>query len=176
MTRAWVVYESMFGNTREVAQAIADGLGTSALVDVHEVSLVPAVPDDLDLLVVGGPTHAFGLSRASTRADAARKSGRLVESATGLREWLEDLPAPTARPGFATFDTRVDHPRLPGSAARKAAKRLARLGLSPVAAPESFWVHGTEGPLVDGELDRARAWGHGLARQLAGPDAGVPVT
>ena len=176
MTRAWVVYESMFGNTREVAQGVADGLAGRATVEVQEVGRAPVVPPELDLLVVGGPTHAFGLSRPSTREDAARRSGQAVESRdVGLREWLEGPGLHGARGGFATFDTRVDHPRVPGSAARKAAKRLRRLGLHEVSGPETFWVHGTEGPLVDGEAVRARAWGQRLADVMAGPSAGQPV-
>jgi hypothetical protein len=63
---------------------------------------------------------------------------------------------------FATFDTRVSHPRVPGSAAKKAAKRLRRVHLRQAADPETFWVHGLEGPLDDGELDRARDWGRSL--------------
>jgi hypothetical protein len=163
MTHAWVVYESMFGNTREVAQAVAEGLRESAQVEVHEVSAATPLPPDLDLLVVGGPTHAFGLSRASSRSDAATKSHRAVESsAMGVREWLAALDGASVPTAYATFDTRVNHPRMPGSAAKKAAKRLRRLGGTQTTEPESFWVEGTEGPLVDGELERARGWGREL--------------
>jgi hypothetical protein len=166
MARAWVVYESMFGNTREVAQAVAEGLREGVQVEVHEVSTASPLPQDLDLLVVGGPTHAFGLSRASSRNDAATKAHRPVESASmGVREWLAALDGATAPTAYATFDTRVNHPRLPGSAAKKAAKRLHRLGGAASADPESFWVEGTEGPLVDGELERARGWGRELAHR-----------
>lgn len=166
MARAWVVYESMFGNTREVAQAVAEGLSEGAQVEVHEVSTASPLPQGLDLLVVGGPTHAFGLSRASSRDDAATKAHRPVESATmGVREWLAALDSATLPTAYATFDTRVNHPRLPGSAAKKAAKRLHRLGGTASADPESFWVEGTEGPLVDGELERARGWGRELAHR-----------
>lgn len=164
MTRAWVVYESMFGNTREVAEAVAQEVREWAHVELHEVSAAPPLPPGLDLLVVGGPTHAFGLSRPATRVDAARKADRPVESADlGLREWLDGLNL-TSTPTFATFDTRVDHPRLPGSAAKKAAKKLRKQGGIQTTGPESFWVHGTEGPLLDGERDRARGWGRTLAQ------------
>jgi hypothetical protein len=164
MTKAWVVYESMFGNTGEVARAVADGLRGATEVEVHEVGHVPALPDDLDVLVVGAPTHAFGLSRPSTREDAATKTGHRTESqGIGLREWLEALPQPPGLPWFAAFDTRVNHPRLPGSAAKKASKALVRLGLRRLTSPESFWVLGTEGPLVAGERERAREWGRELA-------------
>jgi len=169
MSRFMVVYESMFGNTRKVAESVAEGVraGTESDVTLVEVGRAPALLPPLDLLVVGGPTHAFGLSRSSTREDAARKSGRDIESRTGLREWLEALDPAGAAPATAAFDTRVNHPRVPGSAAKKAAKRLRRLGLRPAVEPESFWVHGTEGPLLDGELERAGAWGRQLADVLA---------
>jgi hypothetical protein len=170
VTKAWVVYESMFGNTREVALAVADGLEAWADVEVHEVGQVPTVPGGVDLLVVGGPTHAFGLSRASTREDAARQSGQGVESAgIGLREWFEALSFDGDRaPAAAAFDTRVDHPRVPGSAAKKAAKRLRGVGCREITHAESFWVAGTKGPLVDGEVTRARSWGRELRGCVAG--------
>jgi hypothetical protein len=63
----------------------------------------------------------------------------------------------------ATFDTRVDTVRhLPGSAAKKAAKEVRRHHLGRVVASESFYVGDTQGPLLDGELARARAWGEEL--------------
>jgi flavodoxin len=157
----------MFGNTRAVAEAIAEGLRAWSEVELREVSAAGPVPGALDLLVVGGPTHAFGLSRASTRADAAAKSHHQVESAAmGVREWLESLDPAQTEAGFATFDTRVSHPRVPGSAAKKAAKRLRRLSLRQAAEPETFWVHGMEGPLDDGELERAREWGRQLGASI----------
>lgn len=68
-----VVYESMFGNTERVARAIAEALGRCGGVELVEVGDAAASLGSVDLLVVGGPTHAFGMSRESTRADAARK-------------------------------------------------------------------------------------------------------
>ncbi|MFC5139888.1 flavodoxin family protein [Actinomycetospora rhizophila] len=173
MTRALVIFESMYGNTEAVARAIADGLAARMPVDVVEVGAAPPVPgDDVDLLVVGGPTHAFGMSRASTRRDAAEKAaGELVSRGDGVREWLAALPA---RPGLraAAFDTRVARPRVPGSAARAIGRRFRRGGASVVDGPHSFYVDGTEGPLSPGELDRARAWGAALAAAAAVPAGG----
>lgn len=165
MTRAWVVYESMFGNTRQVAQAIADGLAGSAEVEIHEVGHAPALPPDLALLVLGAPTHAFGLSRPSTREDASRTSGRAVESSSGIREWLDTVRLGPNPPVTAVFDTRV-RATFSGSAAKKMAKRLQRLGGTAVLDRQSYWVDGTEGPLVDGEIARARSWGRDLAGLL----------
>ncbi len=161
--KVWIVYESLFGNTEAVARAVAEGLGTAGSVTVEEVNDASASRPDVDLLVVGGPTHAFGLSRESTRSDGAQKAGRTLPADTiGLREWLDAMPERETTAGFAAFDTRVRHPRLPGSAAKKAAKRLRQRGWSEAARPESFWVEGTQGPLLDGELERARAWGRAL--------------
>lgn len=173
MSRALVVYESMYGNTESVARAIADGLATRVAVDVLEVGAAPAAPDDdVALLVVGGPTHAFGMSRPSTRRDAADKVGRAVVSrGPGVREWLDAL-RPQAGRQAASFDTRVARPRLPGSAARAVGRRLHRSGATAADTPHSFFVKGSEGPLVDGELDRARAWGAGLAATATVPTGG----
>jgi flavodoxin len=156
MGTALVVYESMYGNTMQVAQAIADGLRDHVDAIVCEVGVAPDTLPDIELLVVGGPTHAFGMSRASTREDAGRR---------GLREWTEAMSAPTVPVAFAAFDTKVARPRLPGSAAHAVARRLRRLGMRPVCPPATFLVKDSEGPLSDGELDRATAWGQSVARQ-----------
>jgi hypothetical protein len=164
MTRALVVFESMFGNTQAIAQAVADGLRSTMDVDVVEVGTAPAIPPhEVELLVVGGPTHAFGLTRPSTRQDAARQAGHAVVSGgIGLREWLEALEPPEGLLTVA-FDTKVHRPHLPGSAAHGADRRLRRLGVRTIMRPESFWVTGTPGPLLDGEITRAQAWGERVA-------------
>ena len=163
--RVVVVFESMFGNTREIAEAVGRGLAGDGPVEVHEVGEVHLLPDDMDLLVVGAPTHAFSMSKPATRADAATKphEGPLVSTGIGLREWIAALPAPAHPVRVATFDTRVRHPRLPGSAAKAAAKALRARGYTLAADPETFDVHGMTGPLYPGETDRATAWGAALA-------------
>jgi hypothetical protein len=159
-----VVYESMFGNTREIAEAIADGLSPGVEVQTVAVDAAPPeIADDIDIVVVGGPTHAFGMSRPGTRAQAASKGAQMSTSVTvGIREWLDRLQCNAGHTRMAAFDTRVRRPRVPGSAARKIAKRLRRLGM-PLAHPTTFWVTGTTGPLLDGETERARDWGRELA-------------
>ena len=171
--RALVVYESMFGNTRDVAGAIAEGLKTRLEVELVEVGAVgTAIPDDVALLVVGGPTHAHGMTTPETRADAAGRAGeRLVSRGIGIREWLAGLPAGTARPPTAVFDTRIKGPGfLWGSAAKSAQKLLGEAGLATIVPAESFLVGGPTGPLfdrlADGELDRARRWGEELAGKV----------
>lgn len=165
--KALVVYESMFGNTEAVAHAVGEGLSEEMEVDLREVAHAPqAVTDFLTLIVLGGPTHAFSLSRANTRADAVRQGAPAERADTGLREWLGQLRKGPHSELVATFDTRVDRVRrLPGSAAKKA-QRLARdLGYAP-AGHASFYVSDTQGPLLPGELERARAWGRGLAADM----------
>jgi flavodoxin len=158
--KALVVYESMFGNTATVARAVADGLAGRFEVTLAEAHTGP-VAAGTDLLVVGGPTHAFGMSRPGTRADAVRQ-GAAGAAEAGLREWLDGCPPLDGVPA-AAFDTRVPNP-LFGSAARKARRALRRLGARPVAPAESFRVAGTPGPLLDGEEARARAWAQAVAQ------------
>ena len=163
--RALVVYETMWGNTGEIAASIADGIRTQR--GVEDVQLVEAaqaaeeIPAHVDLVVVGGPTHAFSMSKSSTR-DSARQQGATADPDRGIREWIEGLTTPPSPLMVATFDTRTVAPRLPGSAAKKALKKLVALGFRPAVKPESFGVHGYSGPLADGELERARVWGAAL--------------
>jgi len=173
--RALVVYESMFGNTEAIAEAIAEGLRSQMDVEIADVASAPEwIPRDVGLMVVGGPTHAFSMSRPQTREAAAKQAGHTVTpESVGLREWLAGLEWVGAgnQPGTvaaAAFDTRVDRPRLPGSAARKAYKRLRRLGFEVVEPAMSFWVEGTPGPLEPGEETRARRWGEDLASIVTG--------
>ncbi|MEU1722991.1 flavodoxin family protein [Actinomadura sp. ATCC 39365] len=169
--KALVVYESMYGNTERIAQAVAEGLATRMRATVAEVGSAPAhVGDEVTLLVVGGPTHAFSMSRASTRDSAAQQAaGPLVSRGRGVREWLASLSTSSAGLCSAAFDTRVAKPRLPGSAGRAVAKRLRRLGVRLAVPPCSFYVTGTQGPLVPGELERARQWGESLAASFPVP-------
>lgn len=161
---ALVIYESMYGNTQQIAAAIGEGLSASGPVEVVEVGSAPLVPaGDVRLLVVGAPTHVLGLSRDTTRADAAERSDReVISTGIGLREWLETATLP---PGLAvaTFDTKADKRWLPGSAAAVARRQLRRRGCRPVVAAESFYVEGMEGPLAAGEIARAGSWAARLA-------------
>jgi hypothetical protein len=166
MTHGLVVFESMFGNTRKIAEAVKEGFSTSLPTVILEVGTAPDVlADDVDLLVVGGPTHAFGMSRPRTREDAAlQAAGHVVSDRNGLREWLTSLQRSRGNVAASAFDTRIDKPRVPGSAARGAEKRLRKLGFRIAAPSESFYVTGVTGPLVEGEAERARLWGEELAR------------
>lgn len=165
--RALVVYESMFGTTGFVADAVAEGLADRLVVDVAEVGAAPpSIPGDVALLVVGGPTHAFGLSRVTTRQSAARRPGYCGGPVdVGLREWMGSL-SPLERPlAVAAFDTRARWPRVPGSAARAACRTLRAKGGHPIGH-RTFWVTGTLGPMAPGEEGRARLWGEDLGRRV----------
>jgi hypothetical protein len=167
---ATVVYESVYGNTRAVADAIAEGLGDAEVVAVHEAA---DRMFDADLLVVGGPTHMHGLTTTRSRkiaVEAAHEdgSGQVEPGAAeepGLRAWLRDLPNGEGGRA-AAFDTRADKsPWLTGAASRGIAKRLRHRGYE-VVSRHSFLVEDSEGPLTEGELDRARDWGRKLASLL----------
>jgi hypothetical protein len=177
--RAVVVYESMYGNTKTVATAIADGLRTAMEVELVEVGAAPAIiAEDIGLLVVGAPTHAHGLSKPETRQKAAgNASGGLVSPGIGLREWLAGVRG-SARVSAAAFDTTIKGPRLLwGSAAEAADRRLRSLGFAVVVPPERFFIKGPFGPvhdvLQDGEVERAQAWGEALAAKVR--THGTPV-
>ena len=164
--KALVVYESMFGNTQSIARAIAAELAKQMSVEIHEISDAPkAIHEPVDLIVVGGPTHAFSLSRPATRADAVVKGATVGSARYGVREWLEQLPTGPHSESLALFDTRVEKVRhLPGSAARKAEKIARQRGYLGAIARASFYVTGVSGPLAAGEYDRARTWARSLAR------------
>jgi hypothetical protein len=162
-----IVHESLFGNTKQVAEAIGVGMQRGCGPD-DEVSVVVAstdeapetVPDDVSLLLVGGPTHTLSMTRPSTREDAVAK-GAPAAPLLGVREWIE-AAAPRAGLPVVTFDTRVHVRLLPGSAAASAAKSLRHHGFLGAERGETFWVEGTDGPLAPGELDRATDWGEAL--------------
>ncbi len=165
-----VAYESMYGNTRQVADAIAAGLAELGEVQVVSVNDGDGgAADAADFLVVGGPTHIHGLATELSRkgvAKAAEEEGDVhlepgAADGPGLRKWLAQRSGDGRL--AAAFDTRIDRsPVLTGSAARGIAKRLRHRGYEGVTDPQSFFVDDTEGPLADGELDRARAWGKSL--------------
>jgi menaquinone-dependent protoporphyrinogen IX oxidase len=173
--KAVVVYESMYGNTHLIADAIADGLRPSADVVVASVAdITSAEIADADLLVVGGPTHVHGMTRPSTRKGAieaaAKPESDVVLDADpdaygeGLREWFDslgELPRPAA-----AFDTRVHlSPAITGRASKGIAQRLRRHGATLVVAPESFFVT-KENHLEPDEESHAREWGVQLAGRL----------
>jgi len=162
-----IVYESMYGNTHAIAAEIAAGLATygeTKVVAVQEAT--SATLAWADLVIVGGPTHAHGMSSAQSRK-GAREAAEKPDSALaldpdaagpGLRDWFKALRATKNKPA-AAFDTRFDAPAvLTGRASRGIASRLRDHGFHLVAEPESFLVD-KHNELVAGEAERARAWG-----------------
>jgi hypothetical protein len=171
--QAVVVYESMYGNTHLIADAIGAGLSTALDVSVVPVSEAdPAVLADADLVVVGGPTHAHGMSRDGTRKAAVRAADKPVSPLTvepdapgpGLREWFGSLGRYPVK--AAAFDTRLNGPAaLTGRASKGVARLLREHGFDVVAGPESFLVT-KQDRLQPHETDRAREWGGKLAADI----------
>jgi hypothetical protein len=170
MTRALVVYESIYGDNRRVAEAIATSLRQQLPADVVPAVEAPAViGDDVALLVVGGPNHAMSMPRQSTRESVNTGGDVHIENtARGLHEWLDAVTLP-AGIAAAAYDTRMEHPKFLvklDHASRTEEKLLKRHGATLVAPAEHFSVSDAKGPLAPGEEDRARQWGIQLAQRL----------
>jgi menaquinone-dependent protoporphyrinogen IX oxidase len=163
-----VVYESMYGNTHTVANAIAHGLGPNGAATVVAVKdLTAELVDEADLILLGSPTHVHGMPRPQTRKaaeEAARETDAGVEldvHAPGLREWFDAAGSIPKR--AAAFDTRIDLPAaITGRASKGIAHRLRKHGATLVAEPMSFFVT-KDNRLEAGEEQHAREWGKQLA-------------
>ena len=153
--KALVIYDSYFGNTEQIARAIGDTLGSSAEVEVLKVGEVkPEQLTGLELLIVGSPTRAFRPTPAITNL----LKGIPTNGLSGVK--------------VAAFDTRFSADMGPavlrflaglfGYAAKPIANRLQTKGGKLAVPPEGFLVMGAEGPLKEGELERAADW----ARQV----------
>jgi flavodoxin len=141
-----VFYASRTGNTRAVAEAIANVLsarGTVQLLTEDQALIRPA--GSLDLLVIGGPTEKHGITEAVAR-------------------FLDRLASNSLRGvAVAAFDTRLRWPRwLSGSAASLVLERLTKAGARAVVPAESFIVN-MKPTLEPGELSRAAVWAASLA-------------
>jgi flavodoxin len=140
-----VIYDTEYGNTERIARAIAQGIGEGARVD--RVDDATRVEPGVSLLVIGGPTQGHGTSPT-------------------MGTFLQRLPE-LEGVAVAAFDTRLTWPKLlSGAASDRIAKALRQHGGRLVAGPESFLVTGREGPLVDGELERATSWGQSVRTVL----------
>jgi hypothetical protein len=181
-----IVYESMFGNTHEVAEAIGDGV-RKAQSDANVACLPvadapPELIKDTDLLVVGGPTHIRGMTTGFSRkmgvsgeekleavGEAAHEMEEDAEG-PGVREWFDGLPKMNDGGNAAAFDTRLPS-RMAGGAARGIARRLRKHGYHLVADPEGFVLDDAYGPMRAGEIDRAKEWGAQLVRATVRPSS-----
>jgi len=181
--RTLVVYESLFGNTHHIAQAIGAGLAENPGMEADVVAIDDASTGLLstaDLVVVGGPTHVHGMARSSTREQGAEKerakavrgepAHELDDQACGdsLRHWFEGLGKHQSGPA-AAYDTRLSAPTMvTGQASHGIRRRLRHHGWTVDVDPESYLVD-KENELLDGELERAHTWGRELG-------AGLPST
>ncbi|MCE7980505.1 MAG: flavodoxin family protein [Caldilinea sp. CFX5] len=154
--KALVIYDSAFGNTAQVAQAIGAALGNQAEVVIKQVrDALPEQLRDYHLLVVGSPTQGFRPTAAITtflkRAPTQALQGVKV-AAFDTRIAAGDI-----KPAIFRFIVKWG-----GYAAKPIAELLQQRGGELVAPPEGFYVEGKEGPLKVGELERADHW----AKQL----------
>lgn len=149
--KALVVYYSQFGNTQRVAEAIADALvpeGTAHTISMEQ--LTSSNLADVDLVVMGTPTHRMNLPEA-------------------VRPVMKGLPKTVLRGvSTAAFDTSYKMSSLLSrfTASKRLNRTLRRLGGRPIASPEIFHVEGSEGPLYDGEIERAKAWAESIIARL----------
>ena len=165
--KAIVVYESYWGNTAAVAKAIAGGIGPDARA-LSTSEATAAALAGAHLIVTGSPIIAFGLPSDKTRRDMQARPDKKAPSPPDLthpsiRSWIEGLPgsgAPAVK--VAAFETGFK--MSPGGSAAKMLKMLEALGHTPVAKKQRFLVQGSYGPVKEGELERAKAWGAELAK------------
>jgi len=151
-----IVYDSVFGNTEQIALAICNSLGSGEDVETCRVSdIKPEQLNGVGLLIVGSPTRGFRPTPAIT-------------------EFLNKIPADGLKGvRVSAFDTRISPAdvnsrllkimvRLFGYAAKPIADKLEKKGGTLIIPPEGFFVKDSEGPLKDGELERAADWGRKL--------------
>lgn len=147
---ALVVYDSVYGNTKEIAEAIAGVLeqhGSARVTATGSATVSDFV--GIDLLALGGPTQNSGLSPA-------------------MKKFFEKIPAETfSGLSVVAFDTRIRISKwLSGSAAERIDRVLRRQGIGLLVPPQSFFVAGTEGPLEDGENERAQEWANTTLQRI----------
>lgn len=153
MAEKLVIYDSVFGNTAKVAEAIGEALGDIPVKNVTEVTQEDLA--DLKILIVGSPTRAFRPTPATmTFLKGLGKNGLSGVSAAAFDT---RIPLDQAESGFLRMMINLF-----GYADAKIAKALTKAGASLALENAGFGVSGTEGPLIEGELERAQDW----ARQI----------
>lgn len=165
--KAVVIYESLWGNTAAIAQAIAEGIGPSAKALTTDAA-TPKTIAEADLVVAGAPVLGFSLASEGMRESVACSEANAPLppdlSHPSLRSWLDELAPGHGR--SAAFETRIWWS--PRGATGDIETRLKRAGYEPIAQAQKFVVQDKYGPLRDGELDRARRWGTDLGQAVAG--------
>lgn len=161
-----VVYESHWGNTAAIARAIAEGIGPEARA-LSTAEATGAALTDIALIVAGAPLLGFSLpTEGMLKGMATNASSDPTPpdlSHPSMRAWLGALPQGSGR--AASFETRIWWS--PGSAAKAILRKLETAGYPPAAKAQRFIVRGKYGPLRDGELERAKAWGAELVRAMS---------
>ncbi len=148
--KALIIYDSLYGNTEQIAKAIAGGIGAEAkVVKVGEVKA-----EDFAVypyIIIGSPTQG----------------GRTTQA---IKAFLDSLTAESLKDKrFAAFDTRIKGwAKIFGWAAPRIEKVIKDKGGNTTAQPQGFYVKGTKGPLAEGELERATTWAKAIV-------AGVPT-
>lgn len=165
--KAVVVYESLWGNTAAIARAVAEGIGPDARA-LPTGEATRDVVAEADLIVAGAPILGFRLPTDDMRENARRESRPPDLANPSMRSWLAGLAPGRGR--SAAFETRVWWS--PGSAAATIGRSLEDAGYARLAPPAKFVVKGKYGPLRDGEIERAHAWGAELARSMSAVEAG----
>ena len=159
-----VVYESHWGNTAEVARAIAEGLGAGSRAMTTDEATRPVI-EAADLIVAGAPVMAFRLPTDKVLEKLGNGNDRPAPDVShpSMRDWLDGLPR--GRGSGAAFETRLWWS--PGGATGAIEHGLAAAGYRRLVKGRKFVVTGGKGPLREGEIEAARAWGAELARVLA---------
>ena len=147
-----VVYDSVFGNTEQIALAISRSLGSKEEVETFRVSdIKPEQLNGLKLLIIGSPTRGFKPTKAITEFLNKIPSNGLE----GVRVLAFDTRLCTADVNSRLLNILV---KIFGYAAKPIADTLKKKGGSLIIPPEGFFVKESEGPLKDGELKRAADW------------------
>jgi len=145
--KALIVYDSVYGNTEKIARAMAEAITPSSDVKVLRVGEAnPSEMESIDLVIVGSPTHA----------------GRPTPA---VQDFLNKVTQQSLKGiQVAAFDTRVTSKfaKIFGNAAGRMGRHLTKKGGVLIVSPENFFVTGREGPLKEGELERAAAWAKGI--------------
>lgn len=165
--KAVVVYESLWGNTAEIARAIAEGIGAGTTAVTTDAAPVDELAH-ADLIVAGAPVLGFSLPTDAMRDSVAKGEADAPTppdlAHPSLRSWLDSLPAGSGR--AAAFETRIWWS--PRGATGDIEKRLEHAGYRMAAKAQKFVVKDKYGPLREGEIERARKWGMELAEAVEG--------
>lgn len=156
--KAIIVYDSVFGNTEKIAKAIGDSIDSQNNVEVLRIDDMKLEKlEGINLLIVGSPTRAFRPTKA-------------------IADFLINIPANYIKgANAAAFDTRVSTTdvnsrmlnglvKIFGYAAKPIAEKLQKKGGNLIASPEGFFVKDSQGPLKEGEIERAADWAKSLIK------------